>query len=118
MSDPLIYLVDDEEQILQALQRTLISLPVEVKTFSSPSSALEAIKEREPTLIISDQRMPFMTGLEFLAKVADINPAIDRVLLSAYQDFDVVIDGFNQGCVQQFLSKPWKNSEIRDLVEC
>lgn len=116
MSQPLIYLVDDEEQILQALYRTLMSLPVEIKTFSSPSSALTAISEEEPVLIISDQRMPFMTGLEFLGKIAQSHPKIHRVLLSAYQDFDVVIDGFNHGYVQQFLSKPWKNNEIRELV--
>lgn len=117
MSDKiLVFLVDDETEILNALTRVLRILPVEIITFTSPAIVLEECLINKPNIIISDQRMPFMNGLDLLTVISDKLPSCSRILLSAFQDFDVVINGFNSGAIQYFLSKPWDNKKIRDLI--
>lgn len=116
MNNPCVFIVDDEEQILKSIERLLFRLPIDIKTFTSAREAIEQLTTDKPFLVISDLRMPFMSGLEFLRQVKELLPDCHRILLSAFQDFDQVIDGFNENLMAQFMSKPWDNSELLDLV--
>lgn len=117
MNQACIFIVDDEAQILKAIERLFFQFPIEIKTFTSPREALENLSLFNPQVVISDLRMPFMTGLEFLSQVKEKHPDCHRILLSAHQDFEQVIHGFNDDIIHQFLSKPWKNDELIALVQ-
>lgn len=114
---PLVVVVDDESEILAAIKRSLMRVDVCVETFNSPRLAIEFITNNEPIVVISDQRMPDITGQEVLTKVKDIWPNCRRIMLSAYRDFDEIADGFNQAVIEKFIAKPWKNAELIFIVE-
>ena len=114
---PLVVIVDDEREILAALKRTLMRVDVRIEPFTSPRLALEFMQENQPVLIISDQRMPDITGDKLLTEVKQLWPDTKRIMLSAYEDFDSVSAGFNQAIIEKFISKPWKNSELVMLVQ-
>jgi len=114
---PLVVIVDDEREILTSIKRCLMRVDVKVIDFSSPRLALEFINDNEPAVIISDQRMPDISGTELLTKVKERWPNSTRIMLSAYQDFDQISDGFNHSIMHRFISKPWNNKELIFLVE-
>lgn len=90
---------------------------IRIEVFSSPRLAIEFLENNEPSVVISDQRMPDISGTELLLKVKELWPESTRIMLSAYQDFDQIAEGFNNQVMNRFLSKPWKNSELVFLVE-
>ncbi len=114
---PLVVIVDDEQEILSAIKRTLMRVDVRIEAFTSPRLALEFICENQPALVISDQRMPDITGDKLLSEIKQLWPETKRIMLSAYEDFDSVSAGFNQAIIDKFMSKPWKNSELVMLVQ-
>ena len=102
---PLVMAVDDEEDNLEFLQRALAPT-YEVRTFTSPQTALEALRKDTYALIISDHRMPGMNGVEFLGKAAISAPDAARVLLTAYADLRTALDAVNNSRVSAILTKP------------
>ncbi len=113
-----ILLVDDEVNITKALRRLLLEFDhYDVYTASSGADALELIKEEpEIGVIISDQRMPEMTGVEFLSKARKELPDAIRILLTGYADIEASIGAINQGAVFRYLTKPWKDDELLQVV--
>lgn len=120
MTDKIIHnilLVDDEESILKALKRLLSSLDAKIYLTTDSSEALKLIQENEVSLIISDQRMPGMTGVELLNKTIDISPDTIRILLTGYADIDATIDAINSGAVKYYLNKPWDDEMLLGRVQ-
>jgi serine/threonine-protein kinase len=107
--------VDDEERILTAL-RSVFRNQYNVFTASSGPEAMEFMKRFKPHVVISDQRMPEMTGVEFLRQVKDIAPHTVRILLTGYSDLASIVGSINDGEVFRFVSKPWDNSEIQKTI--
>jgi eukaryotic-like serine/threonine-protein kinase len=107
--------VDDEERILNAL-RSVFRGHYNVFTASSGPEAMEFMKRFHPHVVISDQRMPEMTGVEFLRQVKDIAPHTVRILLTGYSDLASIVGSINDGEVFRFISKPWDNAEIQKTV--
>jgi len=116
LAKPIIVIVDDEIEILNALQRLLKSLPVQVFPFEKPQQALDFITDHDVELVVSDHRMPEIKGIELLKAIKDVKPNIARVLLSAHQDFDDVALGFNEGVIDKFVAKPWDNKSLRGVI--
>lgn len=109
-----IMLVDDEEFVLTSLKRTLRREGYELVTFLSPEDALEYLGEHDDVdVIISDHRMPSMTGLEFLIETRKKHSDIVRILLTGYADMDVAIRAVNEGKLFRFLTKPWNDEELK-----
>jgi len=106
-----ILIVDDEPDILDSLQLSL-ELDYDVLTATSGEDGLGLLAENPVALIISDQRMPKMTGVEFLAKAMEISPRTVRMMLTGFADFDAIVEAVNQGRIYRYISKPW---EPRDL---
>ena len=107
--------VDDEERILNAL-RSVFRNQYNVFTASSGPEAMEFLKRFRPHVVISDQRMPEMTGVEFLRQVKDFAPQTVRMLLTGYSDLASIVGSINDGEVFRFISKPWDNTEIQKTV--
>ncbi len=112
-----LLIVDDEQPNLDALKRIFFRLPCDVTTTTSPSEAAQFCKQDTFDLIISDMRMPFISGCDFFKKVSKLQPGAYKVLLSGYADFEEVIDAFNNGYIHRFLTKPWDVSAIRELLD-
>ncbi len=113
---PTLLLVDDEPDLLSALKRSLRQVQANIITCQSPQTALQYIEQHQPHVVISDHRMPKMTGSQMLAEIAAKWPQSQRILLSAYNDFDTVADAFNQGVIHRYITKPWDNDELRFIV--
>lgn len=114
--DTLLF-VDDEKNILSSLERTFRVLPYRVLTATSGKAGLE-IMEKEPVdLVISDMRMPEMSGAEFLARVAERWPDTMRFLLTGYADLESTVSAVNEGHIYKYLSKPWQDNDLKLSVK-
>lgn len=107
--------VDDEENNLLAF-KAAFRREFQVITAISGAEALEKLKEHEVHVIITDQRMPGMTGVEFLQKVIPDYPDPIRILLTGYSDINAVIDAINKGEVYRYLTKPWDNEFLKTTI--
>ncbi len=116
-SVPLILCVDDEVSILRAMQRLLMSKDVRLLLASSGAEALELMKQQRVHLIISDMRMPQMTGAEFLAQAAKIQPDCYRILLTGYADLASTVEAINLGRIHRYIQKPWQNAELLQQID-
>jgi DNA-binding NtrC family response regulator len=119
-----ILLVDDEVNVLSALKRVLSSIPLEeldgerpvIETFASVHDALNRIETMPVDLVISDYRMPDMSGVEFLTQVIARQPAVARMILSGYADLDAVVSAINKVQIFRFINKPWHDFELKSAV--
>ena len=107
-----ILIVDDEKDNLEALKRMLRG-QYDVTIAESPFDALKLLQSQLFHVIISDQRMPEMTGVEFLEKARKLTPLSTRILLTGYTDIESVIDSINRGQIYRYVSKPWEPEEFR-----
>ena len=114
---PPILIVDDEDIVLAALKETLKRANYDVVPISDPVAALEEIKKREFSAIITDQSMPNLTGLELLGQAREIQPYATRILVTAVLDLDTVIDAINKGEIYRFIVKPWLREEFLTTVK-
>lgn len=111
-----ILLVDDDALILTVLEQTLQREGYKVLSARSGIEALNLLNKHNIALIICDQRMPGMSGLEILQRVQEIQPDAIRIALTGNGERDVVINAINIGQVSQFLSKPWEDIVLRQIV--
>jgi serine/threonine-protein kinase len=110
-----ILFVDDEERILTAL-RSVFRMHYHVFTATNGPEALEFVRKFQPHVVVSDQRMPEMTGVELLRQVKEMAPATVRLLLTGYSDLAAIVGSVNEGEVFRFVSKPWDNQEILKTI--
>ncbi len=115
----MVIFVDDEEQVLQSLKRLFRGEPYTVVFATSGKLALEmlAAAEEEVEVIVSDQRMPAMTGTEFLIRSQEFAPNAIRMIMTGYSDIQVTIDAINKGGATRYISKPWDNQEMLSFVQ-
>jgi response regulator RpfG family c-di-GMP phosphodiesterase len=112
-----LLLVDDEENITSALVRLLRRDGYTILRANSGKAGLELLAQNKVGVIISDQRMPEMTGVEFLSKVKELHPDTVRIVLSGYTELNSVTDAINRGAIYKFLTKPWEDDLLRANVE-
>ena len=106
-----ILFVDDEERILRSLALQF-RRQYEVLTESDPRRALERLKREPVHIIVSDQRMPQMSGAELLAQAQEVAPDTLRILLTGYSDLDAAVEALNSGGIFRYLTKPWDQQEM------
>jgi len=111
-----ILYVDDEEQNLVSF-KAVFRRDYTVHTAISGEEAIEIIKNEDIHLIITDQRMPGMTGVEFLEKIMPEYPDVVRIVLTGYSDIDAIIHAINKGHVFRYISKPWDETELKIAIE-
>jgi len=110
-----ILLVDDEPRITSAL-KAIFRRDYQVLIANSGRDALSMLEEHSVDVLISDQRMPEMTGSELLATVSRTHPQVMRVLLTGFMDRQAIVDSINEGEVYRFINKPWDNTQIGEIV--
>ena len=115
-SGKVLLLLDDEPNILRALVRLLRRDGYRILMASSPEEAFVLLAEHPVQVVVSDQRMPTMTGTEFFVRVKALYPQTIRLILSGYTDLKSVTDAINHGAIYRFLTKPWNDEELRDQV--
>ncbi|MFZ2991033.1 response regulator [Ideonella sp.] len=115
-SERTLLLVDDEENILAALRRLVRREGYRILTATSAAAGLELLKSAKVDVIISDQRMPGMTGVDFLRRAKALYPDTMRMTLSGYADLQSIIDAVNEGSIYKFLTKPWEDDRLRAHV--
>jgi len=106
-----ILVVDDEPSNLRVLER-LFRHDYEVITAESGEEALLLLNDHDAALVITDQRMPTMTGVELLKRTADIRPHMVRIILTGYTDIETLVEAINSGLVYKYVTKPWNNEEL------
>ena len=109
-----ILIVDDEDSILNAFKRILADGNYEVHTASNGLEGLNKLRSAQKpySLIISDQRMPVMNGVQFFTQAKDVFPDAVRILLTGYADADAMVDAINKGEVHLYFTKPWHEEEL------
>ena len=112
-----VLFVDDEPNILRAIKRALFTMDITLLLADSGTKALELMSNNEVHVVISDMKMPQMSGAEFLEQVAVKYPETFRVVLTGYADIESTIKAVNQGKIHRYLQKPWDNQELVSVVE-
>jgi response regulator RpfG family c-di-GMP phosphodiesterase len=111
-----ILYIDDEIHNLNAFKASF-RRQFTVFTAESAEEAVKILSENDIHIIISDQRMPRMTGIEFFESILEKYPEPIRILLTGYADINAVIDAINKGQVYKYFSKPWNEEELRHNIE-
>jgi len=117
MADEIIRVLylDDEEANLFSF-KAAFRREFEVHTCIEPHQAVRLMDEHEFHVVLSDQRMPRISGVEFFELVMPDHPDVSRVLVTGYADTDAVVDAINKGQVYRFVSKPWNEEELRTVI--
>ncbi len=111
-----LLLVDDEPGVLRSLERAFRREGYRLLLAHSATEALELLAVNDVQVVISDQRMPLMNGTEFLARTRELYPETVRMILSGYADLASIKEAINRGAIYKFLSKPWDDDEMRQMV--
>jgi FixJ family two-component response regulator len=114
--DRTLLLVDDEENVLNALTRLLRRDGYTILRAASGREGLQLLAEHPVGVIVSDERMPEMRGVEFLREAKKIRPDSIRIVLSGYTDLESVTQAINEGAVYKFFTKPWEDAQIQENI--
>ncbi|GAA4085962.1 response regulator [Mucilaginibacter panaciglaebae] len=108
--------IDDEVNNLNSF-KAAFRRDFEIFTASSAKEGRKILDTQEIGVIITDQRMPGMTGIEFLESILPVYPDTIRILLTGFSDINAVMDAINRGQVYKYLVKPWQNDELKMYIE-
>lgn len=112
---PRVLFVDDEERILTTM-RIMFRRQYDVLLANSGEQALELLRQNDVDVIVSDQRMPGMVGVEVLREARKLRPRAMRILLTGYSDFSAIIGSINDGEIYRFVHKPWSNTDFQEII--
>jgi signal transduction histidine kinase len=110
-----ILVVDDEPDVVQSVQ-DLLRLEYRVIGTTRARDGLKILQEQEVHIVMTDQRMPEMTGVEFLSQLRGEYPDAIRLLFTGYADIKAVVDAINQGNVYRYITKPWDPDELQAVI--
>ncbi len=108
-----ILLVDDESSVLSALKRALIDEPYTIHAVNSGAEGLSVLEETAVKLVISDEKMPGMSGSAFLSTVKELFPETLRIILTGHASIEAAMNAVNNGEIYRFFSKPWNEIELK-----
>lgn len=111
-----VLVIDDEERSLHAFQ-SLLRREFDIYTANSAMEGRKILETKTIHVIVTDQRMPEMTGIEFLQSILEEHKDPIRVLLTGYSDIDAVVDAINKGEVYRYVKKPFEKNEMKQLIE-
>jgi two-component system NtrC family sensor kinase len=112
-----ILCVDDEKNVLKALERIFIDSDYEIITALSGNEGLKILENTEPVqIIISDYRMPGMNGIDFLKEARKLRPDTVRIVLSGYANIAAIVGAINEGQIYKFIPKPWNDDELKIAI--
>ena len=113
MNEHTVLFVDDEVNILKALQRLLRNEPMKVITASRAQEAIEALDNARAQVVVSDQRMPDMSGVDLLSTIRERHPDMVRMMLTGYTEMNIAVEAINRGEIYRLITKPWNDDELK-----
>lgn len=113
MSDHTVLFVDDEVNILKAIQRLMRHEPYQVVTASTADEAFDQLDQTAAQVVVSDQRMPEMSGVDLLQTVRERHPDVVRMMLTGYTEMNVAVEAINRGEIFRLITKPWNDEELK-----
>lgn len=117
LEKPKLLIVDDEEEVLNSLA-DLLRKDFHIFATSDVAEALRLLEsEHTFSIVISDQRMPVLSGSELLARAAETSPDTARILLTGYSDITAIVEAVNQGQIAQYITKPWDGSKLLGILK-
>ncbi len=114
---PLVLIIDDDEGVLESLDRCLVDCDIKTHKTTDPSEALDLVRTADVSLVIADYRMPVMSGIQFLEQVKETSPFTVRIMLTGHGDVNAATEAINKAGVTSFLRKPWDDSELVATVK-
>jgi len=111
-----VLFVDDEVNILKAVQRLFRNEPFRVLAASRAREALELLENESPQVVVTDQRMPEMSGVDLLSAVRERHPDVVRMMLTGYTEIDVAVEAINRGAIYRLITKPWNDEELKATI--
>ncbi len=108
--------LDDEVNILNSLKRAFRDESFDLYATTSPEEALEVLRREDIKVVISDQKMPKMEGVEFLKCVKEIKSDVVRILFTGHADIQTAENAINQGEVYRFVNKPWNDHDLKEIL--
>jgi putative nucleotidyltransferase with HDIG domain len=111
-----VLFVDDEINILKAIQRLLRNEPLQVLTASRAQEALDLLSQHACQVVVTDQRMPEMSGVDLLSSVRERHPDIVRMMLTGYTEMTIAVDAINRGEIFRLITKPWNDEELKATI--
>ncbi|MBA5689795.1 EAL domain-containing protein [Rugamonas apoptosis] len=111
-----LLIVDDDVNVLSSLHRLFRRDGYQILTAESPAEGFQLLALHPVQVILCDQRMPIMSGTEFLSKVKEMYPDTIRIILSGYTGLEAVLDSINRGAIYRFYTKPWDDTQLRDNI--
>lgn len=112
-----ILFIDDESAVLDAIKWTFADEPYGCLTCKTPEEALRLMEEINFAVVVSDQRMPDMNGTDFLEKIKHQWPSTIRILMTAYQEMNIILDAVNKGHIYNLIFKPWNERELKRIIK-
>lgn len=112
---PTLIVIDDEPEVLRSIH-DLLRMNFRVLTFERGADALKALEKTDAPVVMSDQRMPELSGVELLRRVKSLRPDTTRLLFTGYADIRAVIDAINEGNVFRYITKPWDPDELVTII--
>ena len=112
-----VLFVDDETSILQSLRRRFRKTGWHISTAENGINGLEIMKQRKIDVVVSDMKMPEMSGAEFLTEVAETYPKTVRILMTGYADIESAVEAINKGRIFGYISKPWNDEDLQKTIE-
>lgn len=116
MAEDSILVVDDEPNVIASLKRVFMDEPYRIYSANSASEAIEILKKHPIKVVISDEKMPEISGSEFLSMVREQFPNIIRIMLTGHASIDSAMKAINEGEIYRFFTKPWDDMDIRFAV--
>ncbi|MDE0910137.1 MAG: response regulator [Myxococcota bacterium] len=116
MTEHAVLFLDDEPNILKAIQRLLRNEPMRVLTATDPNEALDILRETPTQVVVTDQRMPSMSGVDFLSAVRDQHADVVRIMLTGYTEMNIAVEAINKGEIYRLITKPWNDDELRSTL--
>ncbi len=113
MTEHAVLFIDDEPNILKAIQRLLRHEPMRVLTATDPNEALEIMRKTPTQVVVTDQRMPTMSGVDFLSEVREQHSDVIRMMLTGYTEMNIAVEAINKGEIYRLITKPWNDDELR-----
>lgn len=111
-----VFFVDDEKNVLNSIKRLFRRSNLDIFVFQDPFEVFKAASENNPAVVVSDYRMPEMSGVELLEKISILFPSSIRIILSAFTDIAITEAAINKSTVNLFISKPWDEEELLSEV--
>ncbi len=116
MKQQIILIVDDDEMILKSISRILRNEDYQILTAQSGQKGLVMLENYEVNLVVSDQKMPGMDGLEFLKRAKKEYPQIVTIMLTGHAEVEIAMNAINEAGVYKFILKPWDDNDLKVTI--